>query len=90
MSLEFKLPNFPGEIQRGLSAPTPPLLPTPSTDSPHSPLPPACRGEVGQDLPWAWLLVSPPGVPATRVPRRTRRAAERQRQLMFVASQEGF
>ena len=88
MSLELKLPNFPGEIQRGLSAPTPPLLPSPLHGLASSP--PACRGEVSQDLPLARLLGSPPGVQATRVPRRTRRATERQSRLMFVASQEGF
>ena len=55
-----------------------PFLPTPTF-----------RGEVSQDLPLAWLLVSHPGMPATRVPRRTRRAMERQRRLIFMALLEG-
>ena len=44
----------------------------------------SCRGEVSWNLPWAWLLVSPTRVPAITVPRRTRRAAKRQK-----AFQEG-
>jgi hypothetical protein len=56
-----------------------PLLPTPTF-----------RGEVSQDLPLAWLLVSHPGVLAARVPRRTRRATERQSRLIFMALQGGL
>ena len=55
-----------------------PFLPTPTF-----------RGEMSQDLLLAWLLVSYPGVLAARVPRRTRRATERQSRLIFVALQEG-
>ena len=44
---------------------------------------------MSQDLLLAWLLVSYPGVLAARVPRRTRRATERQSRLIFVALQEG-
>ena len=74
----------PERVDNNHSTPTPlcllwtPLLPTPTF-----------RGEMSQDLPLAWLLVSHPGMPATRVPRRTRRATERQSWLIFVALQEG-
>ena len=86
MSLEWKLPSFPGEIQWGLVMLAPPLLPSPFQGLPFS-LHPVCRGDRSWDL-LSLLLSSPSGVPATRVPRRTRRAAERQSWLIFVALQE--
>ena len=87
MFLELKLPNFPGEIQRGLAAPTPPMPPTLSMNSPH--FPPVCRGEVSPDIPWSWLLLISSEMPSTRITRRKRRAAERQSRFIFVDSQEG-
>ena len=48
-------------------------------------LSPGCRGEVSQDLPLSLQLVSPTAVLVIRVPRRKRRAAERQSRLIFVA-----
>ena len=86
MFLELKLPNFPGEIQRGLAAPTPPMPPALSMNSPH--FPPVCSGEVSPDIPWSWLLLISSGVPSTRITRRKRRAAERQNRLILVALQE--
>ena len=47
----------------------------------------SCRQKAGRRL--SLLLLSPSGVLATRVPRRTRRAAERQSRLTVVALQEG-
>ena len=51
----------------------------PSMDSLHPTS--SCRGEVSWNLPWAWLLISPTRMPAITVPRKMRRAAERQRAL---------
>ena len=84
MFLELKLPNFPGEIQRGLAAPTPPMPPALSMNSPH--FPPVCRGEVRRGEagpPWV------PGVLSTRITRRKKRAAEWQSRFILVALQEG-
>ena len=60
-------------------------LPAPSMDSPPFPL--VCRGEVSWDLLWASLLVSPPGMMSSMVPRRMNRATEDQSLLMFVTLQ---
>ena len=57
-------------------------LPAPSIHSPA--FSPVCRGEVSWDIPQTRLLASPPRMPARRVPRRTRRAAESQSGLMFL------
>ena len=43
------------------------------------------RGEMSLGLPWALLLVSHPGIPATRVPRRARKVAKKQSWLIFMA-----
>ena len=86
MFLELKLPNFPGEIQRGLATSITPLfLPLLAL----TPFPLVCRGEVSQDLLWAWLLVSPPGMLARMVPRGKSRTAEKQSLLVFVSLQKG-
>ena len=44
------------------------------------------RGEMNLGLPWALLLVSHPGIPATRVPRRVRWVAKKQSWLIFMVS----
>ena len=60
--------------------------PNPSMDSPNFMRP--CRGKVSPDIPWSKEWCSYTGVPSTRITRRKRRAAERQRQFIFMALQE--
>ena len=44
------------------------------------------RGEMSLDLPWALLLVSHPGIPATSVSRRVRWVAKKQSWLNFMVA----
>ena len=87
MSLEFNCSLPRRNPQRAGSIHHTPL-PAPSMHSP--PFPPVCRGQVSWDIPQTQLLFSPPRMPARRVPRRTRRAAESQSALMFLAFKNGI
>ena len=74
-------------VSKGLAEPGHCVVEVPGEHGPAGTGVWSCRQKAGRRL--SLLLLSPSGVLATRVPRRSRRAAERQSRLIFVALQEG-